>query len=257
MREALANAVCHRDYGQANDIQVKILEDRIVIANPGQLPFDLTLEDLEDPGLVSHPRNRLIAQAFYDMHIIEHYGSGIRRMKKDCDDNGSPYPVMKNGNGEFRITFSVRTKESVAKIGIPPEKFGIVGTGEVAKNPGATESAQTGTESVQTEPENAKTMAESAQTGVESAKTRAEIEALLDSFITDTIRSDARRNMIAILVCLSKHPEKSAAWIAKELGLSQSATQKIMGTLQKAGLLRREGPDFGGHWVVIGLNDNL
>lgn len=48
----VAKAVCHRDYGQANDIQVKILDDRIVIANPGQLPFDLTLEDLEDPGLV-------------------------------------------------------------------------------------------------------------------------------------------------------------------------------------------------------------
>ena len=45
LREALANAVCHRDYGQANDIEVKILEDRVVIANPGQLPFDLTLED--------------------------------------------------------------------------------------------------------------------------------------------------------------------------------------------------------------------
>ena len=105
--------------------------------------------------------------------------------------------------------------------------------------------------------ESAQTRAESAQTDVESEKTRSKIEVLLDSFITDAIRSDARRNMIAILGCLSRHPEKSAAWIAKESGLSQSATQKIMGTLQKAGLLRREGPDFGGRWVVIGLNDRL
>ena len=136
MREALANAVCHRDYGLANDIQVKILEDRIVIANPDQLPFDLTLADLDDPELVSRPRNRLIAQAFYDMHIIEHYGSGMRRMRKDCDENGSPYPTMKSGNGEFRITFSDRTRESIAKLGIPPEKFGIVAdVAEVAKNP--------------------------------------------------------------------------------------------------------------------------
>ena len=44
----------------------------------------------DDFGLVSRPRNRLIAQTFYDMHIIEHYGSGMRRMKKDCDENGSP-----------------------------------------------------------------------------------------------------------------------------------------------------------------------
>ena len=68
------------------------------------------------------------------MHIIEHYGSGMRRMKKDCDENGSPYPAMKSGNGEFRITFSARTKESVAKLGIPPEKFGIADDAEeVAK----------------------------------------------------------------------------------------------------------------------------
>ena len=77
------------------------------------------------------------------MHIIEHYGSGMRRMK-----NGCPYPTMKSGNGEFRITFSARTKESVAKLGMPPEKFGI-------------------------------------------------------SFFTTEIRSDARRNMIAILDCLA------------------------------------------------------
>ena len=249
LREALANAVCHRDYGQANDIQVKILEDRVVISNPGQLPFDLTLDDLDDPGLVSRPRNRLIAQTFYDMHIIEHYGSGMRRMKKDCDENGSPYPAMKSGNGEFRITFSARTKESVAKLGIPPEKFGIADdTEEVAKNSETAESAQTGAESAQTG-------AESAQTGAESAQRMIRVEAMIDSFFTNAIRSDARRNMVATLDCLMRHPGYSAAKVAKELGLSQSAIQKIMRTLQKAGLLRREGPDFGGRWAINGLKE--
>lgn len=209
------------------------LKEKCVKCNPGNL---LGIDHQASAKQADCP-------AFYDMHIIEHYGSGMRRMKKDCDENGSPYPAMKSGNGEFRIKFSARTKESVAKLGIPPEKFGIKQTKEVAENVGATESAQT-------KPESAKAGAESAQTGAENAKTRAGIEALLDSYITDTIRSDARRNMIAILDCLSKHSEKSAAWIAKELGLSQSATQKIMGTLQKAGLLRREGPDFGGHWKI-------
>ena len=82
-------------------------------------------------------------------------------MKKDCDENGSPYPVMKNGNGEFRITFSARTKESVAKIGIPPEKFCIKQFAEVAKSVGVTKSTQTGSK---------------------SAKTRAQKEALLDFY---------------------------------------------------------------------------
>ncbi len=59
------------------------------------------------------------------MHIIEHYGSGIRRIKDDCDKNGSPYPILKSGNMEFRITFRARTKESIAKLGIDPVKLGF------------------------------------------------------------------------------------------------------------------------------------
>ena len=217
---------------------------------------DFIVIGVDDPGLVSRPRNRLIAQTFYDMHIIEHYGSGMRRMKKDCDENGSPYPAMKSGNGEFRITFSARTKESVAKLGIPPEKFGIADDAEevakkaeeVAKKAETAESAQAGAESKQTE-------AESAQTGAESAQRMIRVEAMIDSFFASAIRSDARRNMVATLDCLMRHPEYSAAKVAKELGLSQSATQKIMRTLQKAGLLRREGPDFGGRWAINGLKE--
>ena len=191
LREALANAVCHRDYGQANDIQVKILEDR---------------------------------QAFYDMHIIEHYGSGMRRMKKDCDDNGSPYPVMKNGNGEFRITFSVRTKESVAKIGIPPEKFGIVGTGEVAKNEG----------------EVAKKVAKNEG---EVAKKVAETKAMLADKV-----SAVEMNIIE---CILGSPMMSQAAIAGKLGMTRQYIGRCMDELQKRQIVRHVGPKKGGHWELV------
>lgn len=135
LREALANAVCHRDYGLPNNIQVKILEDRIVIMNPGQLPFDMSLEQLEDPDHPSRPRNKLIAQVFYDMHVIEQYGSGIRRINSDCDMNGSPCPVLKSENGEFIIKFLARTKESASKLGIDPAKFGVLDKENVATSP--------------------------------------------------------------------------------------------------------------------------
>ena len=101
---------------------------------------------------------------------------------------------------------------------------------EVAKKAETAESAQAGAE-------NAQTGAESKQTGAESAQRMIRVEAMIDSFFTNAIRSDARRNMVATLDCLMRHPEYSAAKVAKELGLSQSATQKIMRTLQKAGLL--------------------
>ena len=202
----------------ANDIQVKILEDRIVIANPGQLPFDLTLADLDDPELVSRPRNRLIAQAFYDMHIIEHYGSGMRRMRKDCDENGSPYPTMKSGNGEFRITFSDRTKESIAKLGIPPEKFGIVDeVAEVAKNP---------EEVAKKVAENPEEVAKKVAKRVSAAELR-------------------------IIECIVRAPSISQAAIAERLGMTRQYIGRCMDDLQKRQIIRRVGPKKGGHWEMI------
>lgn len=138
IREAIANAVCHRDYSIGNDIQIKVFEDRIVITNPGQLPFDMTLEDLDNPDHSSRPRNKLLAQAFYDMHIIEHYGSGVRRMRKECDNNGSPYPVWTSEKGEFCIRFPARTMESAAKLGIDLAKLGLDASQSTQKEPEST-----------------------------------------------------------------------------------------------------------------------
>ena len=48
-----------------------------------QLPFDMPMEFLMKPTYPSRPRNKIIAQAFFDMGIIERYGSGIKRIKGD------------------------------------------------------------------------------------------------------------------------------------------------------------------------------
>ena len=58
---------------------------------------------VDDPGLVSRPRNRLIAQTFYDMHIIEHYGSGMRRMKNGYEQNVWNDYRARRRNGRGRI----------------------------------------------------------------------------------------------------------------------------------------------------------
>jgi ATP-dependent DNA helicase RecG len=49
IREAVINAICHRDYGHVSDIQIKIMEDALQVWSPGFLPFNLTVSDLFDP----------------------------------------------------------------------------------------------------------------------------------------------------------------------------------------------------------------
>lgn len=64
LREALLNAVVHRDYQNPSDIQIKIYDDRLIIFSPGMLYGGLTIKDLETDTYPSQLRNKLIAEAF-------------------------------------------------------------------------------------------------------------------------------------------------------------------------------------------------
>ncbi len=103
LREALTNAVCHRDYCDLGDIQIKVYDQSLQIWSPGFLPFGMTVEELLRPNHSSKPRNRLIAQAFYDMGMIEQYGSGIKRVVDACVEAGLPEPEFENFSGGFQV----------------------------------------------------------------------------------------------------------------------------------------------------------
>ncbi len=105
LREAVVNAIVHRDYRDTADIQIKMFEDAMQVWSPGFLPYNVTVDDLFDPEHASKPRNKLIAQIFYDMGLIERYGSGIHRILDACKDEGLPEPRFENFSGGFRIKF--------------------------------------------------------------------------------------------------------------------------------------------------------
>lgn len=84
MREGIINAIVHRDYTAPSEIQIEIYDDRIEIWNPGRLPPALSIGDLYKENHKSIPRNRVIAQIFYDAELIEKYGSGTTRMLELC-----------------------------------------------------------------------------------------------------------------------------------------------------------------------------
>jgi len=95
-REALANAICHRDYTQASgSISVAMYDNRLEISNPGGLHFGLTPEALTIPHH-SRPWNPLIAGVFYRAGIIESWGSGTLRMIEACGAKGRPAPVWES-----------------------------------------------------------------------------------------------------------------------------------------------------------------
>ena len=118
LREAVINAVCHRDYTVPSNTEVRIYDNELIVWNPGGLPLGLTVEDLYKP----HPsilRNKGIGGIFYDMGLIEQWGSGIDKMRKACIKAGIPEPKFEEHQG-FRVIFrkDIYTEEYLQKLGL-------------------------------------------------------------------------------------------------------------------------------------------
>ncbi len=102
IREALVNAVLHRDYFSNAPITVKVGDFGIIVENPGELPPPLEVQDLarDHPSI---PRNPLISRVFYYMGYFEEWGSGTLRMIKLLKNMGLPEPEFSQKKGFFRV----------------------------------------------------------------------------------------------------------------------------------------------------------
>jgi ATP-dependent DNA helicase RecG len=78
LREALLNAIVHRDYDYSGSILINIFDDRIEFVSIGGLVKGITITDIL--GGVSQPRNMVLANIFYRLELIESYGTGIGRI---------------------------------------------------------------------------------------------------------------------------------------------------------------------------------
>lgn len=105
LREALLNAIVHKDYSSGIPIQISVYEDKLYIANVGKLPETWTLENLMEKH-VSKPYNPNIAHAFYLTGFIESWGRGIEKMFRACREDGVPEPEYTIHPGDIMIKFT-------------------------------------------------------------------------------------------------------------------------------------------------------
>lgn len=111
IREAVVNALAHRDYRSTANVQVYIFKDRVEIISPGGLPAGMTEADL---GKKSIPRNPLLFSILYRMNAVEHIGSGINRIHKACKDYGVNSPSMQVEENWVSVVFQRPTAETEA-----------------------------------------------------------------------------------------------------------------------------------------------
>lgn len=106
LREAVVNAVVHRDYSREGEaIRVFVYADRIEVHSPGLLPPGISLDDLKALRAPSRPRNALLAQFLRDVPgYAERIGAGIRLMVNEMQLLGLPTPEFVEQH-EFAVTF--------------------------------------------------------------------------------------------------------------------------------------------------------
>ncbi|MBR1754712.1 putative DNA binding domain-containing protein [bacterium] len=105
LREAILNALIHRDYFDISaNTQIKIFDDCIWFYNTGELFGGLTIEQLNNPHHSSKSRNPLLMNVMYKAKLVEQFGTGINRMNVACLKQGIPTPKLDISSSGFVLT---------------------------------------------------------------------------------------------------------------------------------------------------------
>lgn len=124
VREAIINAVAHRDYFNKNEIQLSIFDDRVEITNPGGLPEGMSPELL---GSLSIQRNPKIYQLLKDYAYMEGIGSGISKIRRLMKENKLSEPEFIITKDFFRLVLRLRKgKEAVSSLELTKRQINII-----------------------------------------------------------------------------------------------------------------------------------
>ncbi|PHS28850.1 MAG: ATP-dependent DNA helicase [Alkaliphilus sp.] len=127
IREALVNAVVHRDYvNMGRDVKVGIYDDILNIVSPGSFPSTITQQDILEGR--SEIRNNVIARVFKELNYIEQWGTGIKRIKSSCVNRGLKEPLIREMGDFVDVLIYREMPESAGKV---PESAGKVPKGHV------------------------------------------------------------------------------------------------------------------------------
>ncbi|MCU0772314.1 MAG: helix-turn-helix domain-containing protein [Verrucomicrobia bacterium] len=125
LREALVNAVAHRQYEDAGrKIMLEVFADRVVLSSPGLPPSPITLANLRKGKYRPCSRNPVLAQCLSYFHRIEERGSGFRRMRDQMLNHGLDQPLLGTDTGYFQVTFP-GPGENLDRLRVPETRLTV------------------------------------------------------------------------------------------------------------------------------------
>jgi ATP-dependent DNA helicase RecG len=128
LREAVLNAVVHKDYSTCNPIHIRVYDDKVIIYNDCRFPLNMQPEVLLQ-GIGSKPHNPLIANVFFRSGQVEAWGRGIEKMKNGCIADSLPEPDFKVLPTTFSVCFHIRNNNKVTEGKVVEEGINVISIG--------------------------------------------------------------------------------------------------------------------------------
>jgi ATP-dependent DNA helicase RecG len=216
LREAVINAVCHRNYFQTGArVMVEIFDDRVDITNPGGVPKGITPENF---GTLSITRNDVIAKMLHRIKYIEEMGTGIKRMRNATKELDVAAPEFELNNF-FKVTF----KRTLLHTDIPSDS---------QSPPIAAQSAISDTQAI-----------------LSDTKRYSNDCKQLQAFKTDTRVSLSDRKT-TIISWLEENKKATSSELARFLGVSNVWARKILRSMASDGVIEKVGDDRDTYYTL-------
>lgn len=206
LREVIYNAIVHKDY-TGPDSQMRVFDDRITFWNLGSLPAGLTPESIFLPH-DSHPRNRLIANAFYMAGFVEAWGRGFELITEAFKKEGLEIPTIKEEFDGVRVIIKREIFYAIQRGG-------------------------------RIDPKSGKLVKEDDPKGVTKNVTKKLTDRQL--LIYEMLPDGDTKNV-------TKNEEITTMLLALKFGRNVRTIKRDMKALQEYGLVEHTGPSNGGYW---------
>ena len=125
VREALYNAIAHKDYSSGIPVQISVYPNKMIFWNEGQLPENWTVEKLTQKH-PSKPHNPDIANTFFRAGYIESWGRGTIKMINACKAHKIVPPIFSNIPPDFQVELIKYTDKGLTELGLKEELRKII-----------------------------------------------------------------------------------------------------------------------------------
>lgn len=214
-REVIVNAIMHRDYfDKSSDIMIEVYRNKIVVFNPGGLVKWLKPEEF---GTISKTRNPIIASLLSRTIFVEKLGTGINRIKGAMKFSNLPNPEFKFYEHSFYANLFDKTM--IKGIGAESQK-----------------TVEKSTQKIQ---------------NLSRKETLTLLENMVGSKLVEKVGSKLVENPLKIVLLILEDEKITKNRMSEILNISNTAVDKNILKLKNLGIIKRIGPDKGGHWEVI------